>query len=911
MISAFVLGVTADRRVSDSGTGGYRYTARLSGTESIYRVRSFYDYRGVNDYYDTSYSMYGLYVHRDDTDGDPENDDSADNMRSGIYEVSYDDWDCPVRPPRIDDKPTVDKRSSRNFNAEIIPEFTIHVEDDSTYHDDGTSDSDILDMNGRPIQIAETTAYEYEIDTDTGDYKLDMYGDRIIATDPEYGTPIPKTDAYGHVVKVPVYRKDYRQAATYTVYAGDRNGNFIDLYDQYYASDILFNEFTPNFGGYSALAPSATGNVNPLNFVIEYLDSDVQIREIKSVDNIVTVTTVSAHGFKTGDVIYITGIPTGSVNSHILGYDGERYMGSYEIVVTSSRTFKYHTEHYTEHPRTYKASGIHTMRAEKWVVDYYREIVEIPGVSSAATTMTFDISQVPGLSGAGLSVGDRVSFGDIDVVDERDWGGGHHPMAHEGEMLIHDAEVTELVKDGDRILVTVNLDAIGHEVEAGDYFVYYSPRTPSGSIPANYNAKVDNSAKYSHMENTFMVAPSVDTYFSSVDSANHTFEKSMLVSGKSMACLKYAIPRVPSGTDVSGSIEFHVDASNFSSCRICGYQIKTDRWFDSYTYSDMVPQVSDTVIGEFTVETDGNAVSTNPMTITIPGEFVHRWLSGYDGYPASIALFVMDEGNPEVKICSMEGEYPSYLRISGGEKAMVDPAKVEISPVPSFGYIGDTVRLNVLGGLELSASAFTYTVKIGGQKATIVGGTQKYIDVIVPKLYPGQKKVTVYRNGTGDRLVEASSTALYTVGDSGYSRNVKLADKLNPGTIGESMSRTAVYDRDLAYNGFTEITDENALLQNVLSILLTNKGERMFNPTYGTTIAYRVFELMDDANGDNILKECISAVQRYEPRVTIDPDRSAVDFDMSTGSIYVSLGVVMPSGNARSVELTFAGQVGR
>ena len=101
-----------------------------------------------------------------------------------------------------------------------------------------------------------------------------------------------------------------------------------------------------------------------------------------------------------------------------------------------------------------------------------------------------------------------------------------------------------------------------------------------------------------------------------------------------------------------------------------------------------------------------------------------------------------------------------------------------------------------------------------------------------------------------------------------------------------------------------EITDENSMIQNLYSCLLTRKGERLFNPDFGTTIEERIFSLRTGGNPTDILKECITALETYEPRIQLVYEHCNIT-DMGQHGIYLTLGVIVPGGTVQTIDIPF------
>ena len=63
--------------------------------------------------------------------------------------------------------------------------------------------------------------------------------------------------------------------------------------------------------------------------------------------------------------------------------------------------------------------------------------------------------------------------------------------------------------------------------------------------------------------------------------------------------------------------------------------------------------------------------------------------------------------------------------------------------------------------------------------------------------------------------------------------------------------------------------DVNAVKQALKNILLTRKGEKPFQPNYGSGVYDLLFEPMDYGSAALIKKEISDTLNRYEPRVSI------------------------------------------
>lgn len=114
-----------------------------------------------------------------------------------------------------------------------------------------------------------------------------------------------------------------------------------------------------------------------------------------------------------------------------------------------------------------------------------------------------------------------------------------------------------------------------------------------------------------------------------------------------------------------------------------------------------------------------------------------------------------------------------------------------------------------------------------------------------------------------------------------------------------------IYNKDLSYSSFTITADENSLMQNVYSILLTNLGERLYDDEFGSTLEESVFEIIGDLNGESkLLNQCVNLINKYEPRVVVVEDKSFVAIN-DDNTVAIILYIKVPRGIARKIELTF------
>lgn len=73
------------------------------------------------------------------------------------------------------------------------------------------------------------------------------------------------------------------------------------------------------------------------------------------------------------------------------------------------------------------------------------------------------------------------------------------------------------------------------------------------------------------------------------------------------------------------------------------------------------------------------------------------------------------------------------------------------------------------------------------------------------------------------------------------------------------------------------VKDDNAIKQSIVNLLLTNKGERFFEPEIGASISELLFEPLDYGVAALIQTKIRDTLTQYEPRINILDIRAEPD----------------------------------
>lgn len=85
--------------------------------------------------------------------------------------------------------------------------------------------------------------------------------------------------------------------------------------------------------------------------------------------------------------------------------------------------------------------------------------------------------------------------------------------------------------------------------------------------------------------------------------------------------------------------------------------------------------------------------------------------------------------------------------------------------------------------------------------------------------------------------------------------------------------------RKLTSGDISKVIDEAAINQSLLSLFNTYRGERFFNPTYGSRLPFLLFEPFDALTAQNIVDDIQQSTLVWEPRIEITDLDIDLDYD--------------------------------
>ena len=109
--------------------------------------------------------------------------------------------------------------------------------------------------------------------------------------------------------------------------------------------------------------------------------------------------------------------------------------------------------------------------------------------------------------------------------------------------------------------------------------------------------------------------------------------------------------------------------------------------------------------------------------------------------------------------------------------------------------------------------------------------------------------------------------------------------RLNPQDLGQpkGIGISVLYSNNTSVFNST-ITNKDQIKSNLINYVLTNKGERLYDPNFGGDVRRAIFEANDDLTFDAIATRLEEEILQYVPNIILqsiiikrDPDRNLVN----------------------------------
>jgi phage baseplate assembly protein W len=105
----------------------------------------------------------------------------------------------------------------------------------------------------------------------------------------------------------------------------------------------------------------------------------------------------------------------------------------------------------------------------------------------------------------------------------------------------------------------------------------------------------------------------------------------------------------------------------------------------------------------------------------------------------------------------------------------------------------------------------------------------------------------------------------------------------------DDLIKNYAYDVSKNITDEGEVIDSDAINQSLENILLTNFGERVFMPSFGSNLLAMLFEAGTAERLTTIYSDLLDQIQRWENRVTVSKAASSLYFDGANNTVYIKI----------------------
>ena len=87
-----------------------------------------------------------------------------------------------------------------------------------------------------------------------------------------------------------------------------------------------------------------------------------------------------------------------------------------------------------------------------------------------------------------------------------------------------------------------------------------------------------------------------------------------------------------------------------------------------------------------------------------------------------------------------------------------------------------------------------------------------------------------------------------------------------------------------------ELYDADVISQSITNIIGTSFGERVFNLTFGSSLGFSIFEIIDQRSGEELLNKIVKELYFYlSNQITIDESNMKLNIDKTNYSISLTI----------------------
>ena len=93
-------------------------------------------------------------------------------------------------------------------------------------------------------------------------------------------------------------------------------------------------------------------------------------------------------------------------------------------------------------------------------------------------------------------------------------------------------------------------------------------------------------------------------------------------------------------------------------------------------------------------------------------------------------------------------------------------------------------------------------------------------------------------------------------------------------------------------NDLIGVKNDTAIARSIRNLVLTNPGERFFNPNLGSRVYESLFDNVDEISASSIKDEIEETIIKFEPRVRLEDVKVKADYDNHEFNVTISYDII-------------------
>lgn len=103
---------------------------------------------------------------------------------------------------------------------------------------------------------------------------------------------------------------------------------------------------------------------------------------------------------------------------------------------------------------------------------------------------------------------------------------------------------------------------------------------------------------------------------------------------------------------------------------------------------------------------------------------------------------------------------------------------------------------------------------------------------------------------------------------------------------------SAIFEVNPLNDDLIALKNANAIARSIRNIVFTNRGDKPFNPFFGSRVSESLFDVMDSLTAVAIKSEIEESIKSFEPRVKLQEVKVTPDYDGNQYDVLISYDII-------------------